>query len=95
MQTRRLGKTDLQLPILSFVGHCASKGVDIAKLALQFSLANPDITTTVSGSANPNNIRNGARWAAEPLDKQLLAGVQAIFAPVKNIGHLEGLPENN
>src|SRR5215212_11915704 len=28
--------------------HCQSKGVDIAKLALQFSLANSDITTTVS-----------------------------------------------
>jgi hypothetical protein len=25
--------------------HCASKGVDIAKLALQFSLAHPDIAT--------------------------------------------------
>src|SRR5262249_1845864 len=33
--------------------HCAAKGIDIAKLALQFSLANPDITTTVAGSANP------------------------------------------
>ncbi len=75
--------------------HCASKGVDIAQLALQFSLANPDITTTVSGSANPNNIRNWAKWAAEPLDQQLLAEVQAIFAPVKNLGHLEGLKENN
>jgi len=75
--------------------HCAAKGVDIAKLALQFCLANPDITTTVSGSANPNNIRNWAKWAAEPLDMELLAEVQAIFAPVKNIGHKEGLPENN
>ncbi|MGB8168160.1 MAG: aldo/keto reductase [Chthoniobacteraceae bacterium] len=75
--------------------HCASKGVDIAKLALQFSLANEDITTTVSGSANPNNIRNWAKWAAEPLDQQLLAEVLAIFAPVKNLGHAEGLPENN
>jgi L-galactose dehydrogenase len=74
---------------------CESRGVDIAKLALQFSLANPDITTTVSGSANPNNIRNWAKWAAEPLDTQLLAEVQAIFAPVKNIGHKEGLLENN
>jgi aryl-alcohol dehydrogenase-like predicted oxidoreductase len=74
---------------------CASKGVDIAKLALQFSLANPDITTTVSGSANPNNIRNWAKWAAEPLDEELLREVHAIFAPVKNIGHREGLPENN
>jgi aryl-alcohol dehydrogenase-like predicted oxidoreductase len=75
--------------------HCASKGVDIAKLALQFSLANPDITTTVSGSANPNNIRNWAKWAAEPLDEELLREVLAIFAPVKNLGHKEGLPENN
>jgi len=75
--------------------HCQSKGVDIAKLALQFSLANEDITTTVSGSANPNNIRNWAKWAADPLDEELLAEVLAIFAPVKNLGHKEGLPENN
>jgi aryl-alcohol dehydrogenase-like predicted oxidoreductase len=75
--------------------HCASQGVDIAKLALQFSLANPDIATTVAGSANPQNIRSWAKWAGEPLDRELLAEVQAIFAPVKNIGHLEGLPENN
>jgi L-galactose dehydrogenase len=75
--------------------HCASKGVDIAKLALQFSLANPDIATTVSGSANPKNIRNWAKWATEPLDQELLAEVQQIFSPVKNIGHREGLPENN
>ena len=74
---------------------CASRGVDIAKLALQFSIAHEDITTTVSGSANPNNIRNWARWAAEPLDRDLLAEVLAIFAPVKNVGHLEGLRENN
>jgi aryl-alcohol dehydrogenase-like predicted oxidoreductase len=74
---------------------CQSRGVDIAKLALQFSIANEDITTTVSGSANPNNIRNWAKWAAEPLDQELLAEVLAIFAPVKNLGHPEGLPENN
>ena len=74
---------------------CASRGVDIAQLALQFSLAHPAITTTVSGSANPNNIRNWAKWAAAPIDRQLLAEVEAIFAPVKNLGHKEGLPENN
>lgn len=75
--------------------HCAKKGVDLAKLALQFSLANPDITTTIAGSANPANIRQWAQWAAEPLDPQLLAEVQEIFKPVKNLGHLEGLAENN
>jgi len=75
--------------------HCARKGVDIAQLALQFSLANRDITSTVSGSANPDNIRKWPRWAAEPVEQQLLNEVIEIFRPVKNIGHQEGLRENN
>jgi aryl-alcohol dehydrogenase-like predicted oxidoreductase len=74
---------------------CRARGSSIAKLAIQFSIANPDIATTVAGSANPENIRAWAAWAAEPLDEELLRDVQAIFAPVKNIGHLEGLPQNN
>ena len=74
---------------------CAKQGVDIAQLAVQFSIAHPDITTTVAGSANPQNIRNWAKWAEMPLDQQLLADVLKIFEPVKNIGHLEGLPKNN
>jgi L-galactose dehydrogenase len=74
---------------------CAKRGNDIAKLAVQFSIANPDITTTVAGSANPENIRNWAKWTAEPMDMELLADVQKIFAPVKNIGHKEGLAHNN
>lgn len=86
---------DVKAAARAAAAHCAGKGVDIAKLALQFSLANPDIATTVTGSANPDNIRKWAQWAAEPVDQQLLADVLKIFAPVKNIGHVEGLPANN
>jgi L-galactose dehydrogenase len=74
---------------------CARHSVDIAQLALQFSVANPDLATTVAGSANPVNVRKWARWIEEPINEQLLREVQAIFAPVKNIGHVEGLLENN
>jgi L-galactose dehydrogenase len=74
---------------------CRSRGSSIAKLALQFAIANPAIATTVAGSANPANVQAWAEWAAAPLDDDLLRDVQAIFAPVKNIGHTEGLPENN
>lgn len=74
---------------------CASRGIDIAKLALQFSVSNPAIATTIAGSANPENIRQWAKWIQEPLDQELLREVQAIFAPVKNLGHTEGLAENN
>ena len=74
---------------------CAERGVDIAQLALQFSCENERIATTIAGSANPDNIRKWADWLEKPLDEDLLARVQAIFEPVKNIGHVEGLPENN
>ncbi len=74
---------------------CTEWGSDIAKLALQFSCANPDIATTIAGSANPENIRNWAKWIAEPIDESLLREVQEIFRPVKNQGHVEGLPKNN
>ena len=74
---------------------CEDNGVDIAQLALQFSCANPDIASTVAGSANPKNVEKWAQWLAEPIDQSLLAQVHEIFAPVKNIGHQEGLPENN
>ena len=74
---------------------CRERGTPIAKLALQFALEDPRVATTIAGSANPANIRDWARWAAEPLDRALLADVQRIFAPVRNVGHVEGLPENN
>jgi aryl-alcohol dehydrogenase-like predicted oxidoreductase len=74
---------------------CADNGVDIAQLALQFSCEHPGLATTIAGSANPANIRKWAEWLELPIDRELLSEVQAVFAPVKNIGHIEGLPENN
>lgn len=74
---------------------CAAENVDIAQLAIQFSCENPDITTTVAGSANPANIRKWAEWLAKPIPRDLLDAVIQTFAPVHNIGHTEGLPENN
>jgi aryl-alcohol dehydrogenase-like predicted oxidoreductase len=74
---------------------CAVRGVDIAQLALQFSCEHPGIATTIAGSANPKNIAKWAEWLEQPMDRKLLADVLAIFEPVKDIGHIEGLPENN
>ncbi len=87
--------TEVQQVARNAAEYCSSRGVDIAQLALQFCLLNEDITTTVAGSANPQNIRKWAEWAVAPIDHQLLAEVQKIFQPVHNVGHREGLPENN
>lgn len=74
---------------------CRERGVDIAQLALQFSCGHEGIATCVAGSGNPANIRKWAQWIEEPLNLDLLAEVRSIFAPVMDIGHSEGLPENN
>ncbi len=74
---------------------CQENGVDIAQLALQFSCAHEGFASNVAGSANPENIKKWAKWINEPIDQDLLKQVLAIFEPVKNLGHDEGLPENN
>ncbi|KAA5537542.1 aldo/keto reductase [Roseiconus nitratireducens] len=74
---------------------CERRGVDIAKLALQFSCSHPSLATTVAGSANPENIRKWADWISEPMDEGLLSDVLKVLEPVHNISHREGLPENN
>lgn len=75
--------------------HCDAAGTDIAQLALQFSIANPEMTTCVTGSANPDRVRQWADWANQPLDQTLLKEVQEILAPIHNWFYIEGRPENN
>jgi len=75
--------------------HAASKGVDIAQLALQFSIAHPDMATCVVGSANPKNVQKWADWAAAPVDQALMDEVLDILEPIRNWFYIEGRPENN
>jgi aryl-alcohol dehydrogenase-like predicted oxidoreductase len=75
--------------------HCQKRGVDIAQLALQFSVANTDLATCIVGSANPANVRKWAEWTQQPIDQTLLAEVQTILRPIHNWFYIEGRPENN
>jgi len=75
--------------------HCEAKGQNIVKLAMQFAVAQPQITTTFVGSANPKNIESNLHWIDEPLDEQLLEEVQAILQPIHNKTWPSGRSENN
>ena len=75
--------------------HCQRKGVDITKLALQFSVSNPDIVTTLVGIGSPEDIIANVQAIAQPIDQQLLAEVQTILAPVRDQTWMSGRPENN
>lgn len=76
------------------VEYCQSVGVDIVKLAIQFSVAHPGIATTLVSSANPENIRRNIACANEPLDQELLARVLERLRPVHNHNFTRGRPEN-
>ncbi|MEO6004916.1 MAG: aldo/keto reductase [Opitutus sp.] len=74
---------------------CRARGSDLAKLALQFSVSEKRIPTTILGTANPANVEENIRTIAQPLDRELLAGVLAILEPVHNLTWPSGRAENN
>lgn len=61
------------------VEHCAAKGTPIEKLAIQYSVSNPRIATTLFSSANPDNVRRNYEWSKEPMDLELVNEVKAII----------------
>ena len=73
---------------------CRSRGVDIVKLAVQFAVSHPGIATTLVGTACPEHIRRNVEYAEAPLDRELLADVQAVLAPIHNHNFTRGRPEN-
>lgn len=74
--------------------HCTAVGVDIAKLAIQFSVSNPDLTTCIAGSANPSRVAQWCQWIKDPMDEQLVEEVLNILKPIHNWFYVECLPEN-
>jgi L-galactose dehydrogenase len=73
---------------------CRERGTELAKLALQFSVATSPCVTTVLGSASAANVRRSAAWIDEPADQGLLSEIDAILAPVRDRGWTSGRPEN-
>ena len=59
--------------------HCAEKGYDIEKLAVQYSTSNPRIATTLFSSANPANVHKCIDYIKDPVDETLVKEVQEII----------------
>jgi len=74
---------------------CAHRGTPIEKLAVQFAVANPQITTTLVGTADPNIMLQNIATVDEPMDEQLLMEVSEILRPVHNMTWVSGHAENN
>lgn len=65
--------------------YCNSKGYPIEKLAMQYSVSNPRIATTLFSSANPDNVRKNLAYIEEPMDEELVAKVKEIIGDQQRV----------
>lgn len=59
--------------------HCSAKGYPIEKLAVQYSVSNRRIATTLFSSANPDNVKKNIENVQTPPDPELVREVRDII----------------
>lgn len=65
--------------------HCKAKGYPIEKLAMQYSVSNPRIATTLFSSANPDNVKKNVDYVNEPIDLDLVQDVKDIIGDQQRV----------
>lgn len=73
---------------------CDSRGQDIARLAVQFSVTGGGFPSTVVGFGSPDEVRRIVDWVGQPIDEELLLAVDDILAPVRNVEWNSGRTRN-
>ena len=65
--------------------HCKAKNYPIEKLAMQFSVSNPKVATTLFSTTNPENVKKNIAFIEEPVDWELVREVQDIIGDQKRV----------
>lgn len=65
--------------------YCSEKAYPIEKLAVQYSVSNPHIASTLFSSANPDNVRRNIQWANEEPDWDLVREVKEIIGSQQRV----------
>lgn len=65
--------------------YCKAKNYPIEKLAMQFSVSNPRIATTLFSTANPQNVKKNVAFIKEPIDWELVGEVQKIIGEQQRV----------
>jgi L-galactose dehydrogenase len=63
---------------------CEKNGYDLSKLAIQYSVQNETIPTTLVSTASVENVKKNINWTSEPIDEELLNNVLDILKPIHN-----------
>lgn len=65
--------------------HCKAKVYPIEKLAMQFSIQNDRIASTLFSTTRPENLLKNIEYIKEPADEQLVKEVQEIIGDQKRV----------
>lgn len=65
--------------------YCEEQGYPIEKLAIQYSVGNPRIASTLFSSANPQNVKRNIEWASQEVDEQLVKEVKKIIGDQQRV----------
>lgn len=67
------------------VTYCSEQGYPIEKLAIQYSVSNPRIPTTLFSSANPDSVLKNINYIEEPIDWELVMKVKEIIGDQQRV----------
>ncbi len=65
--------------------YCNEVGYPIEKLAVQYSVGNPRIASTLFSSANPDNVKKNIAYVSEPAPEELVKKVQEIIGDQQRV----------
>ncbi|KAJ4873523.1 Uncharacterized protein Rs2_44796 [Raphanus sativus] len=79
--------------------HCKTKGTKITDLALQYSLANKEVSSVLVGMSSVSQVEENVAAVTEleglGIDQETLCEVEAILEPVKNLTWPSGIEQRS
>ena len=65
--------------------YCKEKNYPIEKLAVQYSVSNPAISTTLFSTSNPANVKKNVAYLEEPIDWDMVKAVKEIIGDQQRV----------
>jgi L-galactose dehydrogenase len=76
------------------VAYCQDHGINLVRLAIQYSCSHPDIATTLVSTARPGYIVDNIAYAEQSIDIAELAAVLGILKSIHNFNFTRGRLEH-
>jgi L-galactose dehydrogenase len=74
---------------------CQRHGADVGQVAMRFCLDHPYVSSTLVGMSKRRHVEENLAAMEKPIDPQLLAVIERVVEPVKDVMWMQGRAQNN